>query len=216
MQPNQPTSPPPAPPPVTTTPQTSANPYDFLQPAQQKPKKSILPAGNSVLQRLAIVLGIILFLVIGFIVVKNILGSAGKENTTNLVTVVKQQTELIRVADLGASKAKLNITKNLAVTVKASLNSDKPALVKAITDSGTKVDKKSLGSTKDKKTDEQLDKAEQDNRFDEVFTQVMTTKLGEYQKSLKIAYESASGKKLKDSLNVDYQHINLIIGKEQK
>ena len=211
----QPNLPPPAPPPMNK-PEQELNPYDFLQAPPVKPKKTIMPSNNSTLQRLLIVIGIIVTLVIAFLVFQSFLNKAGKENTANLVEVAKQQTELIRIAEVGITKAKFKATKNLALTTKLSLETDQPELLKAIASSGTKIDKKSLASGQSASVDAALKQAEQDNRFDEVFMQIMVKQLQEYQLALKKAYDGAVNKKLKESINVDYVHVNLIIGDQAK
>jgi flagellar basal body-associated protein FliL len=212
MQPNQP---PQAPPPVSKGPQKPSNPYDFLQakPTKQKgPGGPNLPTGSSTGQRLLIFLGIIGFVLVIAIVFVSFIRSAGKESTNDLISVVKQQTEIMRVADIGIDKSNDSATRSLALTAKYSLQSDQPDLVNAIKAAGTKVTDKILQSGLNPATDTTLNQAEQNNRFDDAFKQELNKELSNYQLTLKKAYQNAKGKKLKDSLKVDFDHINLIVG----
>ncbi|HSX45227.1 MAG TPA: hypothetical protein VLF39_03950 [Candidatus Saccharimonadales bacterium] len=211
--------PPPAPPPVSGGPAKPLDPYGFLAQQPAKKKGGIgpnLPSGNSVGQRVLVVLGIIVFLVVAVLIFLSILSSAGKESTAALLDVVKKQTELIRVADLGTQKASQDSTQNLAFTVKYSLESDQPDLISAIKGAGTKVTEGILNSGHQASTDATLDQAEQDNNYDAVFIRLLNTQLRDYQAALKKAYGIAKSQKLKASINSDYGHINIIIGEPAK
>jgi flagellar basal body-associated protein FliL len=212
MQPNSPA--PVAPPPVVPQPAGDPNQYDFIfNPNQQvKPGKNGLPGGGSKKSRMLIVGGAAVVLIIIASLVVSFLGSAGKADTENLVIAAKQQTELIRVADIGIKDAKTQAAKNIAVTTKLSLESKQSAMLAAIKSQGRKLSTKELSSGRSAKTDQLLTDAKQNNRFDEVFIETMESSLKTYQVSVKKAYDGATSKKLKDALTDQYKSANILAG----
>lgn len=205
MQPNQPYNPNAGGP----------NPYDFLQTSDPGKKKLIpsLPSGNSKKQRtlIAVVVGFVVLLVIG-IIFAVILGSA-PSNKEELLSLAKQQNEIIRVADIGVQKSRDAQAKNLALISKLTLTTDQQPLLTALKAQKVKISQKELTASKDSKNDTLLTNAAQANKFDEVFVELLQSKLATYQQSLKKAYDNpATGKKLKETLDTQYKNASLIVG----
>jgi len=71
---------------------SSQDPYDFILNPQKPAKKSMLPSGNSMLQRVVLVVGGLTALVVIAVIFISILGAAGKEKTASLLTIAQQQT----------------------------------------------------------------------------------------------------------------------------
>lgn len=183
--------------------------YDFIVNAKHPAKKPMLPGGASKQSRIFIALGGALVLVIVAFIVMTLLSSTGNGDKETLTKAAQQQTEIIRISKIGMEKARDPATKNLATTAALSLQSDQSALLKRV-----KVPAKELALGKNSKTDVTLTTAEQSNRFDEVFTQVLQTELINYQKTIKKAYDNASGKQLKTTLADQYNHANLLASKK--
>jgi adenine-specific DNA methylase len=185
------------------------NPYQFITDANHKPKKPMLPSGNSKQARILIVAGGVVALLIIGVIVMSLISSAGKGNQETLLKAAKEQAELIRVSKIGIDKARDPATLNLAMTTNLSLQSDQAALLKHV-----KTSSKELALGKNTKTDIALTTAEQSNRFDEVFTQTIQAELTTYQKTLKSAYDGSSGKTLKATLAEQYTHASILTTKK--
>jgi len=187
--------------------------YDFIMGDQPKPKKPLIPmpsGGSSKTQRLIFVgIGVLVLLII-VIVFASLLSSKSKSGTENLVTVAAQQTEIVRVAKLGTTKAGSSAAKNLALTTQLTVNSQKNGVVKYLLSNKRKVNNKELSATKDIKTDTSLANAETNGRFDDTFVQIIRDLLAKYQASLKTAY-SASGPKGKALLDQDYKDVSVLL-----
>ena len=185
------------------------NPYQFITDPSHKPKKSLLPGGNSKQGRILIVLGGILLLAVIAGILAALLSSGGSSQKETLLKAAQQQAEIIRVSKIGIDKARDPATRNLAVTTNLSLQSDQATLF-----SHTKFSSKEIALGKDTKTDVALTTAEQSNRFDEIFTQTIQTKLAVYQQTLKTAYDGTDGPKLKTSLSDLYNHAGALNAKK--
>jgi hypothetical protein len=191
------------------------NPYQFIVDTDHTKKKPLVPTGNSKQSRIFIVLGGVLLLLIIGIIVSVLISNASNAGKVDLVKVAQKQAELVRVSDLGMQRAQGTSAKNLATTVNLSLQSDQTALVASLKSAGVKVSAKELALGKNPKTDTTLTNAEQANKFDEVFTQTIQAQLLEYQKSLKVAYDKASSKKLKQTLSDQYNTAGLLATAKQ-
>lgn len=205
----QPQSPPPAPPPAPSG--NGQNQYDFIMNPQSAPGRSLLPGGNTKKGRLIIAgIGAVVLLMI-VLVVTSLFSNAGKADTQAVINAAKQQQELIRIADIGIQKARGQQAKNLAITTKLALSSEQDDMQSAIKAAGLNPKKVLVGST-NPQTDKALTTAEQTNRFDEEFIEVMTDSLAEYQRSVKAAYDGANSKKLKAALATQYASANTLVG----
>lgn len=203
----QPQSPPPAPPPAPTG---GGEQYDFIfNPNQQTSPKSPLGGGKKnrtiIFGAGAVILIAVIFIVAGFI------SNLSKPNTDALVSAARQQQELIRIADIGVQKAKTQEAKDIAITTKLSMESEQKEMQNAI--KAAKLNpKKVLVGSKDAKADAALTTAEQNNRFDDEFLKIMTAKLTAYQKTVKTAYDNATGKVLREALATQYNSANALAG----
>lgn len=144
------------------------------------------------------------------VIIAGMISGSQKGDTQALITAAKQQEELIRIAEIGISKAKTQDAKNIAITTKLSLSSQQSEMQAAIKAAG--VSAKSAKSTPSSKTDQALLTAEQNNRFDEEFLKIMSDSLSAYQKSVKAAYDGATSKKLKTALTTQFKSANTLAG----
>ena len=200
---------PPAPPPMQPiTP--SHNPYDFItQPPD--PKKGRLLGAASKKQRIIIIVVIVLILSLLAGVVIALLGQSGNKLKADYLSLAQQQAELIRVSDIGISKANRSEAKNLAVNTKLSLLSEQPAILGLAKKSGVKTDNKILSMGKDATTDAALTAAAQTNQFDTVFIKLLQTELKDYQKTLQKIYDASSSQTTRDTLSKSYKNTETLI-----
>jgi len=183
--------------------------YNFIMDNSRPAKKSLIPKGNSLLQRILIFTVLAgLLITIGVAVFSFIF--SGSDNTDKLVNIAAQQTELARVAAIGEKEAVGVDAKNLASTVSLSLISGQQQLVEVIKKQGRKIKPEELNAAKDTKTDQQLTAAGQSNRFDETFTEIMQTGLVNYQKDLNEAYNASNSRTEKLALENLYNQVKLL------
>ncbi|HUP26673.1 MAG TPA: hypothetical protein VM124_03460 [Candidatus Limnocylindrales bacterium] len=205
---------PPAPPPLPVTP--SHNPYDFITQPSAPVRRSWLPGGNSKKKRILIIaIGafILLLMVVGVV---GLLGSGDDGLKADYVSLAQQQAELIRVSDIGISKARGTEAKNLAVTTKYSILSEQTAILSQAKKARAQTDPKIIAAGKDNKTDTQLTTASQTNQFDEVFIKIMKANLKKYQQTLKKVHDETTDKKTRDVLSQDYANAALLIGEPKQ
>ena len=186
------------------------NQYAFITEPTKVPKKSLFPSGGSSKERMLIVAGIsLVVLLIGFGVYA-VLGSVGSAQKQEWLKAAQQHEELIRISELGSKKAQNRETKNLAITTTLSLTSSQTSINSIAKTNGVKVDNKSLASGKNAETDAELKTAEQTNQFDKVFADILKKELTDYQKRLKKLYDEAGNKKTKDNLSGIYNNAEIL------
>jgi hypothetical protein len=195
--------------------QPQHNPYQFIVDTDHTKKKPLVPSGNSKQSRIFIVLGGVLILIIIGSIVAALISNAANAGKADLLKVAQTQAELVRVSELGMTRAKGASAKNLATTVNLSLQSDQAALVASLKSTGVKVSTKELALGKNPKTDVALTAAEQANKFDEVFTETIQTQLVAYQRLLKDAYDKADSEKLKQTLSDQFNTADLLATAKQ-
>jgi hypothetical protein len=154
---------------------------------------------------------VLIILVIG---VTSLLQSGSKGDINSLVDAALKQNELIRLSEIGLSKAHDQQARDLAVVTKLTLESGQAGLLAATKAQGRKLGSKELAAGREASTDTTLTNAEQSNRFDEVFVQLLNAKLAAYQKTVKAAYEGAP-RKTKPLLATQFNSANVLAGVKQ-
>lgn len=190
------------------------NQYDFIMNPNQSPpaKRFRLPGGNSPLGRIAVFGGGLAILVIVISLFATLLTSRQDAAVNALADAAIKQNELIRVADIGADKARGQEAKNLAITTKLALQSQQKSMLSAVEKAGRKLDSKALATGKDAGIDEFLTTAEQNNVFDDAFIKVMNESLKDYQVAVEDAFTQVSTKSIKESLLSQYESANTLAG----
>lgn len=207
MQPNQV---PPAPPPYQPSPNGN-NPYEFITAGGPVGKNTVLGGGGQKKRIIIVSIAAVLLLIVSLIVF-SILSSGGGNVKADYQKLVQQQAELIRISEIGVSKARQTETKNLAITTQLTLSSDQAELLKIAKKAKAKTDAKSLVLGKDTKTDALLTTADQTNQFDQTFIKTLLAQLKDYQDNLKKVYDASSSKSTKDTLSKDYDAVKILLG----
>ena len=195
---------------------SGANQYAFITDPQKPAKKSFLPSGSSKQNRILLVVGgfvVLLFIItLVFVLIANI----GTSQKKAWLSLAQQQQELIRVSDLGSTKAQNQDTKNLAITTKLALESSQASIDKLAAKNGAVITKKSLALGKNTQTDVTLTAAQQSNQFDQTFRQIIKTQLTDYQAQLKNLYDKTSSKSTKNSLSAANTSAFLLVGEASR
>src|SRR5580765_5748058 len=112
---------PPAPPPLQ--PGTPAkNPYEFITQGTPPVKKGLF-SGNSKKARILLVVGGLLILAIIASIIIGLVSGSNKGPKDDYLSLLQQQTEIIRICGIATTKAKQAEAKNLAVTTNYTLSS---------------------------------------------------------------------------------------------
>lgn len=205
----QPQNLPPAPPPISPNGQPSGQ-YDFL--FHEPPKKSKLPINlnsSNLKQRVLLVGGGAVVLLLLGMIVFGLLNSGSKGGQAEILKIAQTQAELVRVSEIGKTKARTTTAKNLAVITSLSITSDQASLVKTIS---PKPSSKVLALGKNKNTDDLLTLADQNNNFDAAFVTEIQKELKDYQVAVKKAYDQTSNKKTKAVLAEEYKNASVLAG----
>lgn len=198
----------------TPQPPPPGSEYDFFMNPGQAPKPSMTNrfGGNSMLTRLIVVVGGLFILIILFVIVSNLLN--GSSNKPNLIVVVQDQTELMRVAlevnQIGATQSSQS-TQNFAQSVALSMGSEQQDLLTFMAAHGGKPSAKQIAESKNLQTDAALNSAVEASNFDSTFRGIMKTQLTNYQKALKTAYDNAKNDQEKQYLSGDYDAAVLLL-----
>ncbi len=207
MDPNN--LPPPAPnPQAPPTGQFDSSQFDFIMNPGKPQKPSLLPGGPKVKM---IITGIVVATIVIILLAIILSLFSGSDSTTeSLVKVAQQQNEIVRISADGTKKAGSEKAKKLATMTYMTVTTDQNTMIDYLARQKRKVKSKELGLLADKKTDGELSAAASNGRYDEVFTQIITEKLTEYQSSLKSSYDSV-GAKGKEVTKKSYDNVTLIL-----
>lgn len=138
---------------------------------------------------------------------------ASKSAAPELVDIAARQTEIIRVCDLGISKARSSAVKNAATTTRVTLLSDQERLIARLKSQKQKVSQKELQARKNTKTDTSLTQAAQANNFDTTFNAELAKELSGYQTALKQAYDDTQSSKTKELLDSMFTNASTLMPK---
>ncbi len=205
MNPQQPYIPPPP----------RGSEYEFFLNPDKPPRRTALPGfgpGKSLGVRIGVIAAAAFGVIIILYMLMSILG--GKSDAPNLITVVQDQNELVRVANLattiGASQSS-QTTQNFAQSTALSLSSEENDLIVFLTAHGSKPSPKLLAQTKNLQTNTQLSNALASSSFDTTFSTIMQNQLKSYEIALQTAYNGARDTSEKQMLSNDYTSAALLV-----
>ena len=166
--------------------QPMQNQYDYILNSQTPNKKPMaFGTGGGQKQRILVsvifVVVVLLIVVVGFTVFQ----AATKKDYSTYKTALEQQTEIVRIAELGANKARTVSVKNYASSIKLITASEKADTASFLKSVNVKVDEKVLALKKDESNDKLLATAEQTNQYDEKLITLLNGLVVAYQKNIK-------------------------------
>jgi len=205
MDPNQPHQDFPAPQPQ----QVQPGHYDFITNPAKPGKKSLFSFGKGNKSGMLIIIagGIGLF---ALILLVGSLFFGGGSNKDTLLGVAQKQSEVIAVAGIGAEDGGSNQAQSLALAVQLSVTTEQQALVTQISKKD-KVKPKEYAAGASSEVTTQLETAQRNGRFDEVFYNVIKQELTEYQQVLKTANAAVTSKSTKAVLASDYENVGILL-----
>jgi len=187
--------------------------YAFIMQSGQKPKANLLGGltSGSLVKRIGLIGAAVVILFILIIVAASVLGG-GKSNTTPLVSVAQDQTELIRIAKMGTTSATTQSVRDAAFNAKLSLTSTQQQLLDYLKNGQhQKISTKELGLKQNAQTTTTLTNALATSTFDSAFTTSMKSLLTTYSQDLRTAYKANPGPKGRALLNKEFTGAQLLL-----
>jgi len=185
--------------------QPGQNPYDFILAPQKAPAPKVyLPGSNSGKgTKMALIAGLVLFIVVLFVIVGSFL-SKPNPNTTHLVGLAETQQEVNRIAMAGDSQTNTQGLKNSSITIALTLLSHQNQTITYLGKQNIKVSLKQLSLKKSTATDTKLKTAVANSNYDIVYGQVLQSELQNYASELKTAYSAVTGTNARKLLQSEY------------
>ena len=177
------------------------NPYDFIMDPTLGKKPHVAGPGsgkNKLLVMIVMGLIIISILTIGFIFITSI----GKANNDDLVSLRAQQTEILRIIDLGKKDLTDAELKNRLTSMQIFISSDGAQLDDFLGKRKVEVSKEQLASAQNSDIDSELEKAKNEGALDEKLLSAVSAQSNEYYDVLGDSLSSATTTKEKELLKI--------------
>ncbi len=184
------------------------NQYDFIMNEQKRAKRPgiTLPDNGTPGGKILLLVGLFGVIILFFFLVSFIVGRSGEDKTVFL-TLLQQQTELNRVAGLGAVEASSNQSiQNASTNIQVVVTSDQQQLTSALTAKKITFKPKALAKSTNPATDQRLADAKAAANFDSVYMSILNEQLVDYQGTLQQTYNTTKSKSVKETLSKSYEH----------
>ena len=193
---------------------TSNSNYDFiLNP--QKPKKAFNIGGNSMQKKILAILSILIFLIVGFTIFKN-LTTTKVLSISDLTNVVIEQQKIINLVknDFISSNSTNQFSQaqiNAIATINLTIPSEQKSLINYLKDSSYVIKSSTIGSVKTTSLDTQINNAAASGNLTSTYNSIMKSELNNYLNYLSIGYNTTKGPKGKSLLKQEYQNANTLL-----
>ena len=193
---------------------TSNSNYDFiLNP--QKPKKAFNIGGNSMQKKILAILSILIFLIVGFTIFKN-LTTTKVLSISDLTNVVIEQQKIINLVknDFISSNSTNQFSQaqiNAIATINLTIPSEQKSLINYLKDSSYVIKSSTIGSVKTTSLDTQINNAAASGNLTSTYNSIMKSELNNYLNYLSIGYNTTKGPKGKALLKQEYQNANTLL-----
>lgn len=169
-------------------PQNQGSPYEFMFEPQKPPRRKLLNiGGNNFVLTIGVLVGGAILLMLIIVLILNIV-TGGGGNTSDLISLTETQHEFARVTGNADQTATSQTTKNLAITIDLTMNTQEEGTLALLKKQGVNVSTKELSLKQNASTDQQLANAEATSTYDQVFDQLMQQQLSSYAGALKQLY----------------------------
>ncbi|MCA9342996.1 hypothetical protein KC950_03235 [Candidatus Saccharibacteria bacterium] len=184
--------------------------FDFIMNNGQNQKKSLIPLPADPKKKLiVIVVGGAILLVLLLVLFFSIFGG-NSGPVENLVPVVKQQNEIVRISDKASNKLSSGQARKLSAMIISIIATDRKKTADYMAQNGRKVDNKELVLGSSAEVDKELADSQQNGRLDEVYTQITLEYLQKYQQNLESVYTQL-GDNGKELLKQNNDNVQLIL-----
>jgi hypothetical protein len=183
---------------------------------QQQPPPSSGPAGkiSSFGKPAKILVGLgALFAIV--IVAALIFSSGSSGSSQQVLDLMAQNQEIVRVSAAQDQKFSDGNTKGLSATTQAALTSQQKELASYLSKTKVKYGQKELAAKTNPATDTQLETAAQNNSLDDAYAQYLKSSLSAYSVSLSKTYKSTDSTVLKTALQAAYDSVKTLLDSPQ-
>lgn len=184
--------------------------FDFMLKDRPKPKRSLgLPSG---IAGKILVIGVAIVVII---LAASLIFGGKKSNTTQVLDLMAQQQEMIRVSKLEDRQFTDANVLNLSATTQETLQSQQAQLKLYLSKIKAKYKLKQLAARTNQSTDAQLQTAYQNNNLEKAYVLYLKNALATYQSSIQELYKTTPSKTLKLSLNEAYSSVAVLLKSPQ-
>ena len=199
--------------PPQTTPESSNADFGFML-KQQQPQTGKSSGRFSSLAKPAKLLFAAVAILVVVVVAALVLGS-GSDSSKQVVDLMAQSQEIVRVSEAQDTKFSDANTKGLSATTQAVMNSQKFQLSDYLTKAGAKYDPQQLAAKMNSDTDTQLQTAAQNNNLDSAYNSYLKTSLTVYVNSLNTTFQITKSPTLKSTLQSAYESVQTLLNSPQ-
>lgn len=192
----------------------NANPYEFIFSEKHQPKQGLFSGASMTKRIMVIVGGLVVLAVLAAILMS--LFVPKDTSLEKLTSILQEQEEIVRVADLSSASAANVDVKNLAVNVSLSVGTNSTSLQTYLTTHKVKITKALLATKQDSKTDTLLTNAKSTNTFDHTAAQTLQSLLVTYRSDLNTTYQDVKGTNARKELLNSYKNADLLITEANK
>lgn len=183
--------------------------YDFITNPVKPKRKSLFSFGKGNNTGLMIIIAAGLGLLTLILLVGSLF-FGGSSDRDVLLDVAKKQSEVISIANLGAEEGGTNQAQSLGLAVQLSVTTEQQAVIGQLS-KRDKVKPKEYAASPSSEVKQQLETAQSNGRFDEVFNNVIKQELTEYQQALKTANTAVESKSTKTILAQNFESAGLLL-----
>jgi hypothetical protein len=175
-------------------PNMPSDPYAFMNNGSSPRRSPSFINPQTTKGRVILFGSLAVVLVIVFVVVMSILGSADRAKSQQYIELGQRQAEIIRLTALGETKARSLETRSYALTVRFTMLHSQSSVNKVIDGRGISSKQLSKELTKSKNTasDQLLTEAERNNRFDETFKELIDSEIAKFQQQINAVAEGST------------------------
>lgn len=182
---------------------------------QQQPEAQKGPVGKfSSLGKPAKILATAVVALI-LVVVAAMVFSSGESNSQQVINLIAQNQEIIRVSQLQDQKFSDGNTKGLSATTQAAMNSQKFQLSDYLTKANVKYSPQQLAAKMNPNIDTKLQTAAQNNNLDDAYISYLKTSLTDYMNSLSETFKATKSQTLKSALQSASNSVQTLLNSPQ-
>ena len=184
--------------------------YDFILQAETPNTQSPWQRLN---KKVLVIIGaaLLFIIVVVMMILSSMSAQASDQQKKRLLGIAEQQTEIIRVAEIGSNDSSNTKTQARAQAIKDSLESSLNDTNQLLQARGFQPAEDELNAAQNSATDQALKKADAYGNFDKTFEKIIDTQLLEYQRAV-LAAQKSGNQQEQQLLGSAYDEANSILG----
>jgi hypothetical protein len=191
-------------------PQVHPNEYEFITNPSAPQRAGGMGRPNSMIMRIVVVAGGLTVLIILFVILKGVL--SGGSAAPLYFSLLQDQDEIVHLAtNAGQEKSLSQENMNFSLNAQLSMTSAERQFATYLKANGQKINAKQVALKESPLIDKQLTDASAASNYNAVYTEIMKTKLTNYQTSLTQTYKKTKGSKGKALLSQQFEASKLLL-----